>query len=149
MDSICTRTTATSSTSSHRCQGWRRLSATPLEAADFVWPSEDEIRAAQLKLRANDSMEPSQPPLCWSKDRRIFLPEDERVRIPDGAAELLLGLCVVAHAGTSGHSGAKSAAKALEDLLSWLPLRKDVVSQFMHYMATASRKAPWSLGEML
>ncbi|KAG6574672.1 DNA/RNA polymerase [Phytophthora cinnamomi] len=53
----------------------------PLEAVDFVWPSEDEIRTAQLARRAKASMEPSQPPLCWSDDRQLFLLADERVWI--------------------------------------------------------------------
>ncbi|KAE9083679.1 hypothetical protein PF006_g26638 [Phytophthora fragariae] len=124
----------------------------PLEAVDFVWPSEDEIRAAQLARRAKDSMEPSQPPLCWSDDRQLFLLADERVWIPDDAVELQLRLCVVAHAGAAGHRGAKTTAKALEDLFSWRSLRKDVavfVSECMHCMATATGKIPRPLGETL
>ncbi|GMF49471.1 unnamed protein product [Phytophthora fragariaefolia] len=124
----------------------------PLEAADFVWPSEDDIRAAQLAVRAKDSMEPSQPPLCWSEDRQLFVLADERVCIPDDAVELQLRLCVVAHAGAAGHRGAKTTAKALEVLFSWRSLRKDVsvfVSECMHCMATATGKIPRSLGETL
>ncbi|POM57665.1 Hypothetical protein PHPALM_37794 [Phytophthora palmivora] len=68
----------------------------PLEAVDFVWPNEDEIRAAQLARRAKDSMEPSQPPLrCYGY---VWL--------------LMLGLPAI--------------AKALEDLFSWRSLRMDV-----------------------
>ncbi|GMF34640.1 unnamed protein product [Phytophthora fragariaefolia] len=124
----------------------------PLNAVDFVWSSEDEIRAAQLARRAKDSREPRQPPLYWSDDRQLFLLADERVWIPDDAVELQLRLGVVTRAGAAGHRGAKTTATALEDLFSWRSLRKDVavfVSECIHCMVTATGKIPRPLGETL
>jgi transposase InsO family protein len=74
------------------------------------------------------------------------------VWIPDDAAELQLRLCVVAHAGASGHRGTKTTARALEDLFWWRSLPKDVamfVSECMHCMATATGKIPRPLDETL
>ncbi|KAG6610583.1 uncharacterized protein IUM83_06707 [Phytophthora cinnamomi] len=65
-------------------------------------------------------MEPSQPPLCWSDDRQLFLLADERVWIPEDAVELQFDYDVAVF-----------------------------VSECMHCMATATGKIPRPLGETL
>lgn len=47
------------------------------------------------------------------EDRHVVTLDDGHVRIPDGATVLQQRLCVVAHSGASGHSGAKDTAASL------------------------------------
>lgn len=81
-----------------------------------MWPTEAENREVQLSARAHESTEPVAPLWRWDPTRQLFLTDDDRVWIPESAVELQQRLCVIAHAGASGHRGARTTAIALEEL---------------------------------
>ncbi|KAL3665944.1 hypothetical protein V7S43_008743 [Phytophthora oleae] len=68
----------------------------PLEEADFVWPSEQEIRTLQQDARAEDHTGAQ-----WNEERLVMTPAGQ-VWILTSAGELHQRLCVIAHAGASG-----------------------------------------------
>ncbi|KAE9282551.1 hypothetical protein PR003_g27380 [Phytophthora rubi] len=117
----------------------------PLEEPEFVWPSESEIRASQEAARASGQIMTG----TQLDDEHHLL---VTVYIPDDAADLQQRLCVVAHAGASGHRGGRATQQALEAVFYWSSLGADVaafVNGCLHCMTTASGRIPRPFGETL
>lgn len=75
-----------------------------------------------------------------------------QVWIPSEAGELQQRLCVVAHAGASGHRGAATTLKSLESCFFWSTMGPDVttfVSECLDCMVTAGGRIPRPFGETL
>lgn len=88
----------------------------------------------------------------WSDERGLMLMPSGQVWIPLDAGDLRQRLCVIAHAGASGHRGAHSTAQALETVLFWTFMATDV-STFtrgcLHCMTAASGHIPRPFGKTL
>ncbi|KAE8877505.1 hypothetical protein PF003_g38398 [Phytophthora fragariae] len=121
----------------------------PLEEPEFVWPSESEIRASQEAARASGQIMTGTQ---LDDERHLLVTRTGQVYIPDDAADLQQRLCVVAHAGVSGHRGGRATQQALEAVFYWSSLGADVaafVNGCLHCMTTASGRIPRSFGETL
>jgi hypothetical protein len=122
----------------------------PLQEAEFVWPSQDEIKQAQQA--AQESAGGQWPDGVVREEGRDGLAtRDGAVWIPE-SGDLQQRLCVVAHAGASGHRGARTTAKALREHFWWPSLDQDVaafVQGCLHCMVTAGGKVPRPHGETL
>ncbi|GMF18369.1 unnamed protein product [Phytophthora fragariaefolia] len=77
----------------------------PLTETDFVWPSElDIVTEQRQQLAARDPSDAL--PLCrWNEDLGLFVTASGRIWIPEQCVDLQQRLCVLAHAGLSGHRG--------------------------------------------
>ncbi|KAE9051957.1 hypothetical protein PR001_g948 [Phytophthora rubi] len=121
----------------------------PLEDPEFVWPSETEIKAVQDAAReAAQDLEGAQQ----TGERELMVMPSGQVWIPADAEDLRQRLCVIAHAGASGHRGAQTTQRALESVFYWKTLAVDVaafVGECLHCMATASGRIPRPFGETL
>ncbi|GMF23132.1 unnamed protein product [Phytophthora fragariaefolia] len=121
----------------------------PLEDPEFVWPAETEIRVLQQVARDDNSdLQGAQ----WSEQRQLLLTAAGQVWIPGDATDMQQRLCVVAHPGVSGHRGSRATTQALEAVLCWRTMAKDVaefVAGCLHCMATASGRIPRPFGETL
>lgn len=121
----------------------------PLEEEAFVWPSEAEIRAVQEAATAAGL---GMAGAMLDADHHLMVTPTGQIYIPDNAVDLQQRLCVVAHAGGSGHRGARSTQQALEGLFFWKTLSTDVgafVSGCLHCMTTAGGRIPRPFGETL
>lgn len=68
---------------------------------------------------------------------------DHTIWIPDGASDLQLSLCIIAHTGPAGHRGRKATAQAFQFVFKWSTLEVDVrafVRAFIHWLATLKGK---------
>ncbi|GMG17483.1 unnamed protein product [Phytophthora fragariaefolia] len=75
-----------------------------------------------------------------------------QIWIPADAEDLRQRLCVIAHAGASGHWGAQTTQHALASVFYWKTLAADVaafVCYCLHCMATARGRIPRPFGETL
>ncbi|KAE9001180.1 hypothetical protein PF001_g4527 [Phytophthora fragariae] len=121
----------------------------PLEDQEFVWRTEAEIRVLQRGASASDR---DQHSVQWDDERQMYVTSAGRVWIPDAAVEMQQRLCVVAHAGASGHHGARATTQALAKVFFWMTMSTDVsafVSGCLHCMATAGGRIPRPFGETL
>ncbi|KAE9289660.1 hypothetical protein PF008_g25832 [Phytophthora fragariae] len=121
----------------------------PLEDHEFVWPTEAEIRVLQRGTSASGR---DQHGVQWDDERQLYVTSAGRVWIPDAAVEMQQRLCVVAHAGASGHRGARATTQALAMVFFWTTMSTDVsvfVSSCLHCMATAGGRIPRPFGETL
>lgn len=121
----------------------------PLEAPEFVWPTEAEIKRVQDAACSAGGLLAN---LTFNEERQVVVDPDGRLWIPDDAVELQQRLCVVTHAGASGHRGATTTAKSLSDLFVWTTRAQDVasfVNGCLHCMTTVTGKIPRPYGETL
>jgi transposase InsO family protein len=75
-----------------------------------------------------------------------------KVWIPDDAVELQQRLCVVAHAGLSGHRGIEATTAVLAEQFSWSTLRGDMqkfVKECLHWLIVGDRVVPRPYGPTL
>jgi len=89
--------------------------------------------------------------LQLDEERGILLIEG-KVWIPTTATDLQLRLCVVAHAGASGHRGVKTTLRALTNVFFWTTVAEDVatfVSECLHCMTIAGGRVSRTFGETL
>ncbi|KAE8955170.1 hypothetical protein PR001_g32213 [Phytophthora rubi] len=122
----------------------------PLQEAEFVWPSEGEIRTLHQDPQYQEQARAAG--VNWDDERALLLSPTGQVWIPPDATELQQRLCVIAHAGASGHRGAKTTAAALSEVLVWATMPADVstfVQGCLHCMVTAGGKIPRPHGETL
>lgn len=127
----------------------RLCSACPLEEPEFVWPTEAKIRTLQRAARdAGDDLQRT----VWRYERGLMVMPSCQVWIPPDAGDQQQRLCVIAHAGASGHRGLRATLQALETVFFWENMASDV-STFtrgcLHGMTTASGRFPRSFGETL
>ncbi|KAJ0392197.1 hypothetical protein ATCC90586_010566 [Pythium insidiosum] len=97
----------------------------PLQDPEFVWPSAKEIFDAQTTAIGEDP-EVHDDKLGFDDERNVWVLRDGKVWIPEDATDLQQRLCVLAHAGASGHRGIKPTTQALEKVFWWSTLREDV-----------------------
>ncbi|KAE9122647.1 hypothetical protein PF007_g7378 [Phytophthora fragariae] len=116
-------------------------SISPLMDDKFEWPTLQEIRDAQKTTEQPDLV-------AWSSELECLVFGDKRVWIPD-SRDLFQRICVVAHAGRSGHRGERATAAAIRDW-SWWPIPADDVSRFVrsciHCVATRNGREPRPYG---
>jgi hypothetical protein len=93
----------------------------PLEDPEFMWPSEADICAAQDTARAaGQNMADAQ----LEDERHLLVTRTGKVYIKDDAVDRQQRLCVVAHAGASGHRGARTTQQLLRPCftgIAWRP----------------------------
>jgi hypothetical protein len=92
----------------------------PLQVADFVWPTTEEIKERQRKLAFNEeNMIINEDGLITNKKEKILIPIED--------TELKMRLCVIAHSGgNSGHLGYKATLKKLTEFFHWQNCVDDV-----------------------
>jgi hypothetical protein len=120
----------------------------PLQEADFAWPSEDEIRQAQ-QLTLDDD-EPLPDGVTMNSDRGLAMRGDA-VWVPDNG-DLQQRICVVAHAGAGAHRGSETTTTAVCSCFWWPTLDTDVAAfcrACLHCMVTIGGKVPRLHGETL
>ncbi|KAE9213171.1 hypothetical protein PF004_g15421 [Phytophthora fragariae] len=123
---------------------------TPLQEAEFVWPSEGEIRTLHQDPQYQEQARAAG--VNWDDERALLLSPTGQVWIPPDATELQQRLCVIAHAGASGHRGAQTTAATLSEVFVWATMPADVstfVQGCLHCMVTAGGKIPRPHGETL
>ena len=92
----------------------------PLQRADFVWPTVDDIKDRQKHLSYNgELMIRTEDGLLTNKKGKILVPDDD--------TELKMRLCVIAHSGgNSGHLGYKATVQKLTQYFYWKNCVDDV-----------------------
>ncbi|KAE8982236.1 hypothetical protein PR001_g23792 [Phytophthora rubi] len=115
----------------------------PLEDEAFEWPTIDEIRNAQQQQQQ------TRPEgVSWSEERSCFVADGDRVWIPENC-DISQRICVVAHAGRSGHRGERTTTASVAAWCWWPSLVDDVV-QFVrsciHCVATRDGREPRPYG---
>ncbi|POM81780.1 Hypothetical protein PHPALM_204 [Phytophthora palmivora] len=118
----------------------------PLQDADFQWPSHTEIALEQNKaltqLRADSGL---LPPCHLDSEQGIYLDQDGKIWIPDGAVDLQQRLCIIVHAGAMGHRGIAATTQGLKQVFSWGSLAVDVqtfVRNCLHCMTGGVKTVP-------
>ncbi|KAF0726127.1 hypothetical protein Ae201684P_020445 [Aphanomyces euteiches] len=102
--------------------------AAPLNAANFQWPSWVDIDQAQKPFRSNSHGAGPPPDVTWNASTRCFCDGKGRIWIPPNATDLKTRLCVVAHAGLSGHRGTQATFQPLKELYVWQGMESDVIA---------------------
>ncbi|GMG14688.1 unnamed protein product [Phytophthora fragariaefolia] len=115
----------------------------PLEDEEFEWPTLDEIRNAQQQQHTRPEG------VVWNEERACFVVDGDRVWIPTTGCDIAQRICVVAHAGRSGHRGERTTAAAVA-AWCWWPRLVDEVTQFVrsciHCVATRDGREPRPYG---
>jgi hypothetical protein len=92
----------------------------PMQSADFVWPTVEEIRKKQKKLFRNTEE------MTLNKDG-LFINKKGQILVPEEDAELKIRLCVIAHSGgNSGHLGYRATLGKLTQFFNWRSCVDDV-----------------------
>ncbi|GMF43963.1 unnamed protein product [Phytophthora fragariaefolia] len=115
----------------------------PLEDETFDWPTLDEIRSAPQQQQTRPEG------VSWSEERACFVADGDRVWIPHEISNISQRICVVAHAGRSGHRGERTTTASVAAWCWWPRLVDDVV-QFVrsciHCVATRDGREPRPYG---
>lgn len=110
----------------------------PTEAKDFDWPTPAKLHDAQEEaIEAGLEAVPESGSFDDQGLWRVGI--GGPVWVPEGATQLQLRLCIIAHAGLAGHRGVKATTTAIESEFHWPTLRSDVkefVRQCLHCLAT-------------
>ena len=117
----------------------------PLREPEFEWPAMSEIKAEQKKAR--DRGEGADA--VWDDEQECWRDLQSKIWVPKAAIELQERLCVVAHAGLSGHRGVDATVKALGDMFALPTLKADVrefVGECLHCMSVDGFKVPRPYG---
>ena len=124
----------------------------PLRDPEFLWPTANEIVSVQRAAIGERDMDAPLPDCSWNDERKQFVDDEGRVWIPDSALELQQRLCVIAHAGESGHRGEKATTTVLEQVFVWSTLRVDVrdfVQGCIHCLSVDGTMEPRPYGPTL
>lgn len=113
----------------------------PLDEGEFVWPSLDEIRAAQHQQQA---------PAGSVRGSDRVLRVDQRIWIPRASSDLTQRPCVIAHCGAQGHRGETAMVNHLRRVFH-IPNIRGVVHAFVstcllcqHVKGAKTIHRPWS-----
>jgi hypothetical protein len=92
----------------------------PLQSADFMWPTVEEIRKRQETLsNSREDRRLNKDALLTNKRGQILVPDED--------TELKMRLCVIAHSGGhSGHLGYKATVQKLTQIFYWKNCVDDV-----------------------
>ncbi|KAJ0408845.1 hypothetical protein P43SY_000741 [Pythium insidiosum] len=122
----------------------------PLQAVDFEWPMHSEIVDIQ-KVALSTFGDDARPGCQWDEETGVYR-VGAKVWIPEGEVELQTRLCVIGHAGVSGHRGVDATTKALSDVFTWTTLEADVnkfVYGCLHCKISSGRVEPRPFGPAL
>lgn len=120
----------------------------PLLDGAFEWPSYDEI----LREQTNALRKSVVSAIRYDAERKLFVNQEGRVWIPSHSIDLQQRLCVIAHAGASGHRGVEASLKPLADMFVWSTISVDMasfVSSCLQCLTTRGSKVPRPFGETL
>ncbi|ETV92317.1 hypothetical protein H310_13371 [Aphanomyces invadans] len=96
----------------------------PLQRADFEWPTAASILAAQTS--AIEEGESTPTGVVWNEEESFHMDEKGRIWIPDSAVDLQQGLCVIAYQGPAGHRRIAATTQTEFDKFVWKSLAQDV-----------------------
>ncbi|POM61080.1 putative retroelement, partial [Phytophthora palmivora] len=117
----------------------------PLTTQDFQWPSLTEISALQQPAERSEEVQ-------WEDARQCFVILGDKIWIPPTAVDLMEQICVVGHAGSSGHRDQKATLESIKAWCWWETLAKDVqtfVSRCIHCLSTRGGTEPRPFGPAL
>lgn len=69
----------------------------------------------------------------------LWMYADHTIWVPDGASDLQLSFCIIAHTGSTHHRGHNAPERTLQCVLKWSTLAEDVhafVRAWIHCLAT-------------
>ncbi|KAH9128004.1 hypothetical protein LEN26_009174 [Aphanomyces euteiches] len=119
----------------------------PLTDPGFIWPSLEEIASIQAAAgdeRPTDVMQAVGSPCLVNGTGSVW--------IPSSAKDLQIRICVVAHAGNSGHRGRDATLTSITSWCFWPTLRHDVetfLRSCLHCLSIGGRLVPRPFGEQL
>jgi Integrase zinc binding domain len=124
----------------------------PLQDVGFHWPNASEI--ATIQQQALESRDPHGPlPNVHLDDERgVQVSDTGKVWVPDEALDLQRRLCVVGHAGSSGHRGVKTTTLMLASEFCWATLAEDVksfVQDCLHCKCVRGEMVPRPFGSTM
>jgi hypothetical protein len=117
----------------------------PLQQSRFTWPSVEEIKEAQQQHLGHSDRKNSDN-LITTKSGKVIIPLE--------CKDLIIRLCIIAHAGgNSGHLGYKAASEKLAEHFYWPNLNRDMhefCRACLHCLPTRGGvRIPRPLGEAL
>ena len=117
----------------------------PLQEPEFQWPSEQEIATEQRNELASRPANGPLPDCVWDSERAVYVVASGAIWVPASATDLQQRICVVAHAGASGHRGERATLQAVQSVFSWDAMATDVrafVQGCFHCLAVGSSREP-------
>ncbi|KAJ8524224.1 hypothetical protein ON010_g16894 [Phytophthora cinnamomi] len=120
----------------------------PLQQPDFEWPTSTEIRHVQdeaISLRAPDDV-------TLDSERDLYVTNTGKVWLPPDARDLHQRVCVIGHAGASGHRGIKATLHMIKDVFYWPTMPTDVeafIRGCIHCLSTGNSREPRPFGPTL
>ncbi|GMF32060.1 unnamed protein product [Phytophthora fragariaefolia] len=127
----------------------------PLQEADFVWPTKTEVRTSVKEyfggvIPVEENAENAPPAgVHWDIADELYRDERDRIWVPPGATNLQTRLCAVAHAGAAIHRGVAATLKHLNDVFIWDGMGESVrnfVDGCLHCMRVDGTKVPRPFG---
>ncbi|ETW07559.1 hypothetical protein H310_02046 [Aphanomyces invadans] len=116
----------------------------PLQAADFTWPTANAITALQRDHPGCAELG------SWNEDKKCFLAKSGKIWIPDDALDIQMQICVIAHAGVAGHRRLDATTRSVSEMFDWTTLEADVkqfVTSCLHCMVVDGESVPRPWGE--
>lgn len=97
------------------------VSLRPLDSADFVWPTCEELCGIQATFDA---------PVAAERRADGLLTIDDKIWVPGDAKDVIQRLCIIAHCGAQGHRGQHAMVEHLRRLFA-IDHLEAVVSSFV------------------
>ncbi|KAE8999859.1 hypothetical protein PR001_g18944 [Phytophthora rubi] len=120
----------------------------PLQQPDFEWPTPTEIRHVQdeaIALRVPDDV-------TLDSERDLYVTNTGKVWLPPDAGDLHQRVCVIGHAGASGHRGIKATLHMIKEVFYWPTMSTDVeafIRGCIHCLSTGNSREPRPFGPTL
>ncbi len=112
---------------------------------EFIWPSVTEI----YELQQQAISESSRTNLILDSKRTIYINTEGKIWIPAEAVDLQMRICVIAHAGNSGHRGVDATIQSISEYFIWNTIASDVksfIASCLHCLSTRGGKEPRPFG---
>ncbi|KAF4147750.1 Integrase zinc binding domain [Phytophthora infestans] len=123
-----------------------RLPLSPQLEESFVWPTHQEILAAQKEAVPPSGVSQPSEDALWTDDHG-------KVWIPDVATSLQVRVCVVGHFDIAGHRGILVTQQQIGERFFWTGMRDDIeyfVKKCLHCASTVGGPPqPRLLGEAM
>ncbi|DBA01089.1 TPA: hypothetical protein N0F65_001717, partial [Lagenidium giganteum] len=87
----------------------------PLQDEEFVWPTQAQIRAAQLRHKSDLPVGAHEIDGLWRMNDKVWIPSSDK--------ELVTRLVLVAHCGIQGHRGEHVTIALLQRKFTWQDMR--------------------------
>lgn len=107
----------------------------PLTSPEFQWPKMAEIVTLQKEADRPEGVQ-------WSDNRGYFVIFGDKVWIPTMAEDLIERVCVIGHAGASGHRGQNATLQAIKTWCWWESMEDNVkvfVKCWIHFLSTMGK----------